>query len=1106
MLKPNRLFSFVILAALFLTALSAIVPTMTVAAQANCGNGKIVDETGLLDVNKVCDAMLPLSQKGVQVGVYVSGMEFNTKDSWYAQLDTIEINTMKIKYNQTIDNQTVLDLDQYGFVISVGMLSGQPEVTVDVGGILQTTTTIRNSENDIKAVVASGFRNGTLTDAYVNALNKAYTAGYPAAVQPQTQPQSQTQTQQTNTQTAEPVDLAPFFRFVGRLVLFVLFAAGIFFAFKYGMPVLSDLNYMKSLDKVTKTIVNQALAIIKGDTVEGTLMYSRMRANGLENYPEVTADVKEWIRASQKTVIAAIRNREMLLKNEAEGVKNLTLKQRIQQWELIYLLLVGTSADILKLTNEELKQLLDPTYGFSPEAADKDAGVRLLQEQSRMLQGSALKITLKYTNPTSLKVKQEGILGYIKNLKLQLAKLREAKETAEPTLKDAQTKRSAAAGRPFPGSLTADRVLAKADRLLTDAQKDLKAGLYLGVLRYASDAITILNGLAAVLPNVTDAEQKLNTAVAAYKPVSAAAPSADDAFTNAREVLKRALDALVAADYQQVVDFSHEVTEAVEEVETIVPAMLKALEIHAKRMTRVDEIEQTFTLAFKKAGMTEVASDVVGIRTALKAGNFIEAVRLVKEIESDSKALLNAAEALVSLQAKNTERLEKLSKEVARVQKYLEMTVADKWTALKVYPKPNYLDIQTNFSTATTSLKVLFDDPANADDLSSTIEKLNSMKEQKFQAAESKLDSAYSQLSEAEAKLKAVVSRLSEVQAAEKSAAETLKAVSAELKAATLRRNTDNVYIAKNVDQLIDQATVLIDGSKSAISAKEYLGAQSQLTKARELTRQAAAESEAQVNKIKALSAQLKDARDRANQTVTAARTSYGQLKQAAQKPVTAKRIQEAVDDLAEASASEKKIASLEDHELESAVRKSVELYQSVIALAEACRKLVAHDKAEYDEVYQSAKNAIESASQSIAAARSKVNHSDAGYSGKSSYDRAVNALPDMPEYGATVNLLERVASQASSAENDADQAASSATNAINAVEAERVRQRRIREQREAAEEAEKRRQESYHSSVSSYSSRSSSSTPSFSSRSSSSTSSFSSRSSSPTPSHSSRR
>lgn len=403
---------------------ASVVPT-NARAQSACDNGIIVDETNSLNVQKVCEAMKLLAQRGVVVGLFISDERFGSDDEWYVRVDDVQVET-QARFPQVIDSVERIELHQSGYFLSIGVVEGEMTATLDIGGTFGSDTPIHTADKNVKQQVLTAMTSNDPTEGIVGAFTEAYNVAYPPD-----QPFSMPTSQPTAT-PRPPVDMKPVRNFFAGFAVLVIFAVAGWLFIRFGVPVLSELNYLKVLIDRTGEIVRQANLVLAGDEPEGTLLYSRMEANGLHEYADIETAAVEAIRRTMRKIELVMSNRKMLLDNDKEGVRTLSYRERVEQLELIYLKLIGTSNTVLEMTEAEIAELLHPMMGFTQAEAETDPDVRALQSQSRLLEGKPLTVKMRYTEIRN--VTEAGILIDIKNLKAQLAELRDAKIEDRPAV------------------------------------------------------------------------------------------------------------------------------------------------------------------------------------------------------------------------------------------------------------------------------------------------------------------------------------------------------------------------------------------------------------------------------------------------------------------------------------------------------------------------------------------------------------------------------------------------------------------------------------------------------------------------------------------------
>lgn len=1015
-----------------LVAILLLAMALPVFAQSGNCQGWVVDETGTLDAGKICSAMAQWAQRGIQVIVVYSNKSFtssNLDNDWYPFIDGLA-------QSNVTDQVNLL-----GLAMTSDTSDGR-HLTVSTGDNLYYNSPVASDQSKAKilAQLSAGRASGDPTVGFINALNTAFEIAYPAIPPTSSVPPTQVIVVVIPTSvpqpTQVPIDMKPVVNAVGTVFVWLLVLAALvvvgYLVFVPGMALYRKLQHLKEVRDNVSRLLSGVARLVEGETVESTKLYTLLSAYGIQQYGKLDCEVHEWIRKSKAAVAEALKLYKYLT---SEDSRKQPIEKQIRAWETLYITIVGNNREVLTLTDEQMKELLDPTANITTDLDDAQI-VMQLRELRRELTGGALKVTLTVVKPTD--VDREGVLGYLKKAKEQLAELREAKQKAEPTIQAAKGARGKTAGSPFPVGLTTHDALTKIDDLLLQAQTDLAGKLYLSAMRKANDVLAMIKALDAVMPQVRKAQESFAAAQQAYTGGSAV-PKKDDVFHVPSSVLTQAYDAVKAADYATAGIRAADVVNYITLIVQITASLVAKLAEHEKRMQRVEAIRgKGLRMTFYQKLTAEVTGDLNSAKTELVKGDFHDAEAWVKELEADSSELLKQAEALVTLRDKNTARLTELAKQVASAESH-RRDVESQWKALGAYPQSNWVDV-AKFDEATATLKALFDDPSDEKDLASTIARLNGMETQDFLKAEHELDIAFTRLREAESQFTAIVERLKAVQEAERSVESVLAAVQAELDTATKRRNENDPYIDETVDEKIKAAQLKVKQAQGKIASREFFVAQKLLAEARELSRIAAAESSEQARVIMDLLANLAIARKTAEASVNAAATAQSQLTPAAQKASTAGAVNNALALLKQAKVAESAASGKEDHELADAVNEAIRLYRQAKTQADQALTRVRADKSEYDGYHSRAQSAISAASQAIANARRKVGDSDAGGAGRSSLQRAESVLPGVPQYGASLDALRRVEQAAQQAEEDARNAKRQAEDHIEEVESARRR------------------------------------------------------------------
>jgi DNA repair exonuclease SbcCD ATPase subunit len=226
-----------------------------------------------------------------------------------------------------------------------------------------------------------------------------------------------------------------------------------------------------NLQARTSNLLTACDQLLKGETPEETVLYQLFSAYGGGHYDDIHNDVHEWLRRSQEALNDAFDLRQKLLDPVVQEKR--PLEQIVQDWEMLYVTFVGNSERILTLTDDELRTLLDPMLVLDREATDVQLAEQL-DSIRRELTGMPLKVELMTIDPAQTDA--EGILGYVDQVKAQLARLQEAQREA-------------------PGRLA-------------QADASLKQGLFLRVMEQTADILRDIETVKAFVGAMGDHDQR----------------------------------------------------------------------------------------------------------------------------------------------------------------------------------------------------------------------------------------------------------------------------------------------------------------------------------------------------------------------------------------------------------------------------------------------------------------------------------------------------------------------------------------------------------------------------------------------------------------------
>lgn len=520
-------------------AAAALLPSSAVHAQSPCAHVTFrLDTAEPLDQQAVCRAAEPWNEQGIRIFVYLTDVQPASEDEWFALLDRVEAEAGFRDLSQSDVFSTNL------LALEASTANAPFAATLTYGERLFDTPLDRNEGQRIQLAsdLRDAIRDGRATEGFTQTLTAAYALNYPPPPPP-----------------------SPLLR-GAQIVIILLVLGGIGYVGyrQVVQPAQARARHRRQLQaqigRLQTGIANLLLALerlLAGDTPQDTVLYQLFEAYGGTHYSDRQTAVIEWLRRSQAALRQAFDVRRRLQNEEAQ--KSQSLEEQVRNWETVYLTLVGSSPRIRDLTEEELRDLLDPLVVLERHEQDVQL-VQQLDAIRRQLEGAALKVELTAVDPTQ--ADQEGILGYIDQIEEQLAELMEAREAAPDRLDDARRQRLAAeeaADSATPFGLTTSDLFGGIDKPLTTATNDLAAGIYLRVLDTADAVIRdleIIEDLIAAAADHAGRQPQIDTIISqGYRPTTLATDREEIAedIENIRRYI-RAGDYLTADDWIDELD------------------------------------------------------------------------------------------------------------------------------------------------------------------------------------------------------------------------------------------------------------------------------------------------------------------------------------------------------------------------------------------------------------------------------------------------------------------------------------------------------------------------------------------------------------------------
>jgi len=519
--------------------LAMLLTTWTASyAQPACPHADIILDTDqTVDGDAICDAARPWADEGIRILIFLTDYRPTSEDDWFALLDQVETEAGVRspdgfdKNVLALEASTASDLS-WAYSVTYGELLYDSPLDADDAAIFRVKSEMRNG---IAAVDP--------TDAFLQALNTAYEINYPAAAAPlPTEPTSS---------VAEPEQATPAPAPSSNLAILLLIPVAILVIGGLGVGGyllyrrLELQRHQEALRTRTSNLLNACYQLLEGDAPEETVLYQLFRAYGGEKYQDVRAEVRDWLRRCQDALDDAFDLRKKLLDPEVQ--KKRSLAQTVQDWEMLYVTFVGNSERILKLTDDELRTLLDPLLTLDRKTTDAKLAQQLDDLRRELAGGTGLKVELRMVDPA--KTDAEGILGYIDWTKAQIVRLREAPQKAPGRLAEAKSRRKEAEKDiPSPFVMTEKQIFESMDKRLAQADTALEEELFLRVIERADEVERGLETIQSLI-TVLDDREKRQTEIDAitdrgYRPDNLA-----DALKEVDGSLQTTIKKIEAGDY-----------------------------------------------------------------------------------------------------------------------------------------------------------------------------------------------------------------------------------------------------------------------------------------------------------------------------------------------------------------------------------------------------------------------------------------------------------------------------------------------------------------------------------------------------------------------------
>ena len=626
-------------------------------AQPPCPHAEIrLDSSQEVDRTAICEAARPWADKGFRTFVYLTDRRTANEEDWFALLDEVETEA-GIRGPDGFDKNalafeasTATDLS-WVYSITYGELLY--DTPLDTDG-----TTLFRIQNQMRTAIASGDPSG----AFVQALNIAYETNYAVAPAPTEQPLTSRPSEQTSSFPLGGV-------IAGVLAAGALAAGGYVSTTKFISPAIqrarrrSQLEaHLEVLRTRTSRLMNACDQLLQGETPEETVLYQLFSAYGGEQSDPLRARVHESLRRSQEALDDAFDLRKKLIDPAVQQERS--LEQRVEDWEMLHVTLVGNSERILNLTDEELRTLLDPMLLLDRERPDAQL-TEQLDALRRELEGDEpIKVELKMVDPAQTDA--EGILGYIDQVKAQIGHLHQARRQAPERLAEAQDKRQAAKEEtPSPFVMTEKQLYAGIDQRLAQAETALEQELFLRVIELADEVMENLETVQAFVAAVGARTQRQAEIDAITEQGYRPSRLTDD-LKEIETDLQTIIQEITAGDYDAVLLWTEELTT---DSQRALEGAQEWRALHTQNATGLDHLRDE-TERIQQYWTQEVAPAWQTLQT-YPEGNWKD---LGDELDQATQTLSNISAHLVD-QISQLNSIEE--QELSRVEQMLAQTTAD---------------------------------------------------------------------------------------------------------------------------------------------------------------------------------------------------------------------------------------------------------------------------------------------------------------------------------------------------------------------------------------------------------------------------------------------
>lgn len=486
----NRLCRGALLLGLLLLGVVSVQP----AAAQGCDAAILRIETTLpVDQGAICDAAAPLAAEGYQLFIYITDEAPASEEAWFALLDQVEQEAGLAQGQALSTSALALELSTADLPYAATLTYGER--------LFNSAVDNASGADRIKAEMRGGVAAGRPGDGIVAALEQSAEllgigSGAPAPVTVPVTP-------------APPAGDSNLLELLGLGGLALGGAAGAALLPRYRRR--RELGTrLEDLEARVPLLLGALVDLLGGDRPEEATLFEVLQINGGPQHPQWEA-AREWIAASQTVLDQAVEIHSGL--TDAAQREKLSLEERIESWELLAATLIGRRPQIRALTDDELRDLLDPWVNLVP--GDPSPLVRQLDSVRQRLSGAPLKFDL--TTVDEEQIHPEGVLGYVARIDGMIESLQQARAEAAPLLEQRRDELDRATKEfPDPFEIGRATLLTPIEGLMEQAGAAIEAGRHYIAVQFLNQVGEALEALQFLIDRMGERDAALDEAAAIY--------------------------------------------------------------------------------------------------------------------------------------------------------------------------------------------------------------------------------------------------------------------------------------------------------------------------------------------------------------------------------------------------------------------------------------------------------------------------------------------------------------------------------------------------------------------------------------------------------------